>query len=613
MQGAIVNGYQLKRLLGRGGMAEVWYAENEIGKAAAVKILNENLTHNQQIVERFHNEALIMVKLEHPNIRQVYSYGYLGDRHCIIMEYLEGDDLEALMKSGRRFTDEELRTWWNQTVDALNYTHAMGIVHRDIKPSNIFLDKRGNIKLLDFGIAKVKETMSMTRTGTMMGTLMYMSPEQVMDSKNIDYHTDIYSLAVTFVHLLSGKAPYDSDTTGDYAVRKGIVEQDFDLSAVPNQWRGFLRPYLAKDPGQRPPLRPFEFVQDIARPRPVVGQSTMVGDTYNNGRAQATVVGTSQPLSSAPAPMPASAPVDEHKSKAGLWIGLGVGGGVLLLLLLVLLLRPKPAHYEPSVQSSQPITQTQSTTPTTASTTTTTQTTATPAVSVPYGAAKGVFSVGYSKQVYFAKGNLQYQASTGAWRFAGNQWEALGSSNTNISSSYSGWIDLFSWGTGNYPYSFSQSDADYSSFYDWGVYGMGDGWRTPSKEEWNYLFTGRPNAYSKYGAARVNGVAGIVVLPDDWTTPSGLSFYSTTNYSQNTYDNAAWSRMEDAGAIFLPAAGRRTGKQMFNFGNDCDYWSSSPNGSTKAYNVDLTYGKSLLPQDNSPRKHGFAVRLIKDK
>ena len=172
MQGAIINGYQLKQLLGRGGMAEVWYAENEIGKPAAVKILNENLTNNPQIVERFHNEALVMVKLDHPNIRQVYSYGYLGNRHCIVMEYLEGNDLEALMQSGRRFTDEELQLWWNQIADTLNYTHSMEVVHRDIKPSNLFLDKRGNIKLLDFGIAKLKESMSMTRTGAMMGTLM---------------------------------------------------------------------------------------------------------------------------------------------------------------------------------------------------------------------------------------------------------------------------------------------------------------------------------------------------------------------------------------------------------------------------------------------------------
>ena len=612
MQGAIINGYQLKRLLGRGGMAEVWYAENEIGRTAAVKILNESLTHNQQIVERFHNEALVMVKLQHPNIRQVYGYGYLGDRHCIIMEYLEGADLEAMMQSGRRFTDEQLRSWWNQIADTLNYTHANGVVHRDIKPSNLFLDNRGNIKLLDFGIAKLKESMSMTRTGTMMGTLMYMSPEQVMDSKNIDYRTDIYSLAVTFVHLLSGRAPYDSDTSGDYAVRKGIVEQEFDLSAVPVQWRGFLRPYLSKDPALRPPLRPFEFVQDTPRPQPVVNQNTRASNTYFNGNnGSAPVAATSQPSS------PTTNAAPERKSKVGLWIGLGVGGAVLLLLLvllLVLLLRPKPEPYHvPPTQTSQPNTPTQSHTSTSTSTNTTAQsTTTTPQANVPYGAAKGVFSVGSSKKVYFAKGNLQYQASSGTWRFANNQWDALGSANTNISSYYSGWIDLFGWGTGDDPTEFSQYDSDFASFYDWG-YGMADGWRTPTKEEWNYLFTGRSNASNKYGGARVNGVAGIVVLPDDWAMPSGLSFYSSTNYSQNTYDGAEWSRMEEAGAVFLPAAGRRTGKQMFNYGMDCDYWSASPNGSAKAYNVDLTYGKSLLPQDNSPRKHGFAVRLIKSK
>ena len=258
MQGKTINGFVLKQFLGAGGMAEVWYAENGIGKPAAVKILNENLSHNEQVVERFHNEALVMVKLNHPNIRQVYDYGYLDHRHCIIMEYLEGDDLEALMKAGRRFTDEELCRWWNQTVDALNYTHAMGIVHRDIKPSNLFLDNKGNIKLLDFGIAKLRESISMTRTGTMMGTLLYMSPEQVQDSKYLDYHSDIYSLAVTFVHLLTGKAPYDITTTNDYAIRKGIVEEPFNLSAIPAEWRGFLQPYLEKDPNKRPALRHFE-------------------------------------------------------------------------------------------------------------------------------------------------------------------------------------------------------------------------------------------------------------------------------------------------------------------------------------------------------------------
>ena len=99
MQGKTINGFELKRPLGVGGMAEVWYAENEIGKPAAVKLLNEDLSHNAQIVERFRNEAVVMVKLDHPYIRQVYGYGTIDERPCIIMEYLDGDDLKALPPS----------------------------------------------------------------------------------------------------------------------------------------------------------------------------------------------------------------------------------------------------------------------------------------------------------------------------------------------------------------------------------------------------------------------------------------------------------------------------------------------------------------------------------
>ena len=258
MQGKTVNGYTLQRLLGVGGMAEVWYAENEIGKPAAVKILSQSLSGNAQIVERFHNEALVMVKLNHPNIRQVYGYGYIDDRHCIIMEYLEGSDLETLLKQGRRFTDEELRRWWNQIAHALNYTHSMGIVHRDIKPSNLFLDNWGNIKLLDFGIAKIKESISLTHTGAVMGTLMYMSPEQVKDSKYIDYHTDIYSLAVTFAHLLTGRAPYDSNTSSNFEIQLNIVTKPLEMDGMPATWYNFLTPYLEKEPGNRPELRAFD-------------------------------------------------------------------------------------------------------------------------------------------------------------------------------------------------------------------------------------------------------------------------------------------------------------------------------------------------------------------
>ncbi|MBR5082689.1 MAG: TonB family protein [Bacteroidales bacterium] len=363
MQGQIINGFELKRLLGRGGMAEVWYAENEIGKPAAVKILNESLSHNQQIVERFHNEALVMVKLDHPNIREVYGYGYLGNRHCIVMEYLEGEDLEALMKGGRRFTDEELQRWWNQTVDALNYTHAMDIVHRDIKPSNLFLDKKGSIKLLDFGIAKVKEGMSMTRTGMTMGTLMYMSPEQVKDPKRVGVKSDVYSLAVTFVHLLTGKPIYDCETSSEYDIQVSIVTEPVDLSSVPTSWRGFLAPYLEKDPQKRPALRNFEAVELKEEPIKTIASEDKetVAEIVRQPESKTIAEPDPRPQPKKAEPLPvekpqpkpvetktqSDEPSEGPKNKKGLWLGIGAAAVVLVAVLVVLLTLPKHDSSEP--------------------------------------------------------------------------------------------------------------------------------------------------------------------------------------------------------------------------------------------------------------------------
>ena len=369
MQGKTINGFELKRLLGVGGMAEVWYAENEIGKPAAVKILNKDLSLNAQIVERFRNEAVVMVKLNHPNIRQVYGYGTIDERPSIVMEYLEGDDLKAMMKQGRHFNNDELVKWWNQLVDALNYTHARGIVHRDIKPSNIFVDNNGDVKLLDFGIAKVRESISMTQTGAMMGTLMYMSPEQVQDSKHLDFRSDVYSLAVSYVHLLTGKKPYDSDTMNDYAIRKGIVDQELDLSAVPPAWRAFLQPYLAKDPADRPALRPFESdstssigtssggfairqkgngdLQSLAD-----DEGTIIANQPKSKEKQQPLAGTSTP--STGSGTESTEPTNgKPKTKKGLWIAIVVVTVVAIVAILFLRQPEAALSSQPSHQSQQ--------------------------------------------------------------------------------------------------------------------------------------------------------------------------------------------------------------------------------------------------------------------
>ena len=199
----------------------------------------------------------------------------------------------------------------------LNYTHAQGIVHRDIKPSNIFVDNKGNAKLLDFGIAKVADTTTGTLTGSTLGTRIYMSPEQVKDPKRVGVASDAYSLAVSFVHLLTGKAPYDTTTTSDYDILVSIVTKPVDLSKVPEVWRAFLAPYLAKDPADRPALHAFAAVE--APPEP---------DDETEGR------GTDGPKS------PDMAPITEKpKTKKGLWFGLGILAAAVVALLL--LLKPK--------------------------------------------------------------------------------------------------------------------------------------------------------------------------------------------------------------------------------------------------------------------------------
>lgn len=257
MQGTTVNGFELKYQLGVGGMAEVWYAENRIGKKAAVKILLSKLCDDESIVDRFYTEAKVVADLSHPNIRQVLDYGYIDGRPAIVQEYLDGSDLNSMMKSGRKFTEAELEKWWNQLVSVLNYTHGKDIVHRDIKPSNIFVETDGNIRLLDFGIAKIRSSIGNTQTGQKIGTLMYMSPEQVKDSKRIDYHTDTYSLAVTFVHLLTGRRPYDVDKCSDFEISESIVYKPLDMTGVPSVWAKFLLPYLEKAPENRKELQMF--------------------------------------------------------------------------------------------------------------------------------------------------------------------------------------------------------------------------------------------------------------------------------------------------------------------------------------------------------------------
>lgn len=237
----------------------------------------------------------------------------------------------------------------------------------------------------------------------------------------------------------------------------------------------------------------------------------------------------------------------------------------------------------------------------------------------------GVFSVSGSKQVTFSSGNLQYHPANKKWQFAETQLDYIGGANFNISSTYNGWIDLFGWSTKttNFGVSTSTSSSDYSgSFVDWGANQIGNDnpntWRTLTDDEWDYLRDSRPSASSLRGVAYVNGVNGLIFLPDNWICPAGVTFksgfYSTYGIDSyeayQTFTAEQWDKLEAAGAIFLPAGGFRHGSDVYyvqNFGN---YWSATEGGSSYAWSFHFGSSEAKLNYDD--RSYSRSVRLVKD-
>ena len=224
-KGKKIEKYVVKRLIGEGGMASVYEAEHEVlGTKAAIKVLNPILSHNMQIRERFLNEAKTMASLQHTNITRIIDFEESDSFLAIIMEFLEGQDLNNRIKSGPRLSEKEIESIFEQTLSAFHYAHGKGVLHRDIKPSNIFILPNGKVKILDFGIAKLlSQGNEMTQTGTQLGTPVYMSPEQVKADKTIDHRSDIYSLGVTLYYAINGKPPYDGNTTSQFDIFNKIV------------------------------------------------------------------------------------------------------------------------------------------------------------------------------------------------------------------------------------------------------------------------------------------------------------------------------------------------------------------------------------------------------
>ncbi len=235
MIGKIINNYVIERKLGHGGMGNVYFARhNRVDRVVAIKILHQNLFANENIRNRFKNEANALIKLGHPNIVKIYDYVEQDDFACLIMEYIEGYTLDDYITkvSGPLVTAKALNIIC-KVLDAVQYAHENNIYHRDIKPGNIMLSKDGTmVRIMDFGIAKMMDAASlkMTHANAQLGTPFYMSPEQV---KGMPYtvFSDIYSLGVTLFEMVTGKCPYQS-ITNLFELQSKIVNEPLPATGI---------------------------------------------------------------------------------------------------------------------------------------------------------------------------------------------------------------------------------------------------------------------------------------------------------------------------------------------------------------------------------------------
>jgi serine/threonine protein kinase len=211
IESALANRYHLLTRLGEGGMAEVWLAhDSRLDVRRAVKILDPNLHRNAKIRARFDAEARAMARIVHPNVVTVHDVGEDGDRSFIVMELVHGGSLAEKVRTRGPLPPRIAAELLAAVLDALDTAHALGIVHRDIKPHNILLTADGVPKLTDFGIAQIDAgKQSLTRTGSVMGTIPYMSPEQKQDSKSVGPAADVYGIGATLYHVVTGAEPYD--------------------------------------------------------------------------------------------------------------------------------------------------------------------------------------------------------------------------------------------------------------------------------------------------------------------------------------------------------------------------------------------------------------------
>ena len=353
LQKLIGGDYRLQWIIGHGGMSTVWLADDTVhDREVALKILRPEFSDNTEFLERFRNEAETAELIDSDNVVRTYDYREIpdpaGHTFCFIaMEYIRGESLADLLARERTLDESLALDVLEQAAHGLSVIHRMDLVHRDIKPGNLLITQNGQVKITDFGIAKAAAAVPLTRTGMVVGTAQYVSPEQAQ-GREVTAATDVYSLGVVGYEMLAGRRPFTGDSSVSVALAH-ISQAPLALSTtISAETRELIGIALRKDPGQRfadgnemalavsavrlghrPPQPQSAALTQVA-PEPSPTESTrMLGQVTNPTTVRPAQHGPVTPVPQViPAPVPAPRP-----RRSG-----GVGTGLLLALLIAALL-----------------------------------------------------------------------------------------------------------------------------------------------------------------------------------------------------------------------------------------------------------------------------------
>ncbi len=367
--GSTLGDYQIIGILGAGGMGRVYKVRNVISdRIEALKVLLPDLANAPELADRFMREIKVQASLEHPNIANLHTAVRVENQLLMLMEYLEGLTLEQRLQQGRIPVPEAV-DYIRQVLSALDYAHQRGVIHRDIKPANMML-VGSTVKLMDFGIAKAAGDQRLTMTGTTMGSLYYMSPEQIKGAANLDARADLYSVGVSLYELVTGKRPFDGDS--QFAIMAAHLEKtpvppvSIDPS-LPELLNDLILMSVAKEPDER--------FQTAGAFRNALGGLVGAGaaPTATLPAAPPAIMPAQPvmpppPVMTAPmaaAPLAAAAPAPaavsaQPRSRRGLWMALGAVAAVLAVVAAIQFgpwkstkAAPEPAASVPAAQAPQ--------------------------------------------------------------------------------------------------------------------------------------------------------------------------------------------------------------------------------------------------------------------